>query len=348
MKTITMSMSLGALPIFLAAGGCLERKETIRITPAGGVTIELQYSGEPQDFQGPDAMPSEGSGWRVEKQRKVQEDGKEEIILTSRRTFEPREDLPTSYAAKGDPDADLAVLFPTTLRHERRDDGVYLHFRRTYAARPWAYVNYWQEQLVDENVRTLGEKPLETLTTEEKITVLKAFAGFESLKELEFAQEAARRLEPEAKPDHWMRARQALLDSYESTDWDATVARLTALSDEEERYRVFEEESKALSDAGFHAFVTELAATARYGKSDVERFSREYERARKRWAITDAVANHAFRIRVYLPGEVVAQNADKIDDDGAAIWEFDGKALRDRAHELMITARLPVSGSGKP
>ncbi|MDO8630126.1 MAG: hypothetical protein Q7R41_06495, partial [Phycisphaerales bacterium] len=143
--------------------------------------------------------------------------------------------------------------------------------------------------------------------------------------------------------DAWLCARAALLKVGEGVNWDAFVDRVVNLS-EDERNQTFEQESQRIVQDSLEAFRRALRAAANYGDSPMERFEAAYNRANKRYTITNKLGGHEFRILVHMPGEVVAHNADKMDDDGAAFWEFGGNAFRDRPYELMITSKLPKDG----
>ncbi|MFQ5430862.1 MAG: hypothetical protein ACE5E1_11185, partial [Phycisphaerae bacterium] len=62
------------------------------------------------------------------------------------------------------------------------------------------------------------------------------------------------------------------------------------------------------------------------------------------YEITDELGAHRFRIKIKMPGEVIAHNADHWHekDEGYLVWEFNGDAFRDRSFALMVTSRLPL------
>ncbi len=321
--------------------GCLERKESITITKDGRVTIAVAYEGEKGDFETLDAMPSQAAGWKVE--REIKQDGDKEVIkITGERSFGPNEELPSSFASPSDPNRRLYLSFPTTVRREVRSDGVYLHFRRVYEPRDWAYVQLWVDNVMDDNIKQLGEKKPEELTHEERVQVVRAIAGAEGLKQVELAQRALRESNEALKPDHWLLARRALLDVYEEhTDWDR-IAHTLASIPEEQRQDAMERESQQIIDAAHRAFVTSLRNDAKYDPEHFTRFEAAYDRAKKYYDITNQTGGHAFDIEVTMPGEIVAHNADKTEGDNTVRWQFDGTAFRDRSFELMVTSRLPL------
>ncbi len=325
--------------------GCLKREEIITVKADGGVTIEIEYGGEKGDFEGLDAMPSQAGGWSVH--RRTEKDGdKETVTLEGRRTFGPGEELPASYAAPNDPDAGLYLSFPTTLRRERRPDGVYLHFRRVYVPREWAYVQYWADQAVDDNIKKLADKKAEELTGEERVKIIEALGQAEAFKQIEFTQRALRETDASFKPDHWLLARQALMRVYqEQTDWESLAKKFEGLS-EEERDQRLERETQAIFDQSRRAFVDSLRKEAKYDDERIGRFQASYERTRKAYEITNQLGAHAFKIGVHMPGTLVAHNGDKV-EDGLVVWELDGQAVRDRPYELLVTSRLPLDAEPK-
>jgi len=339
-------ISAAALPILFATG-CVKRKEIIIVKPDGAVTVTIDYGGDKSDFDKGDAMPSEQGGWKVSREDRTEENKKETVDLTAERTFKPGEELPGSYAAPNDPDANLYLKFPTTLTRERRKDGVYLHFRRVYAPREWAYVQYWADEHIDDNIKKLGEKKPEELTHEERVQLIQRFAGVEAYKQIELAQRALKESDDKLKPDHWLLARRAMLTVYEEgVDWDAIARRVENLS-EEERDQAFERESQRILGEARQAFVASLKRDAGYDADRIAKFDKAYERATKYYDITNNLSGHGFEIEVTMPGTIVASNADKTEDDGSVKWEFGGNAFYDRPYELMVTSRLPLDRDEK-
>jgi len=333
-----MPVLLGAL-----AAGCVERKERIAVAADGTVTIELEYKGDANDLNGPDAMPSAKSGWSVERsfEKKKKNDGKEqeEQTWTAKRSFSPGQDLPSTFAAKDDPQADLALSFPTSVRLERRKDGTYVHFRRVYQPRKWAYVNVWQEEIMDEKIKKLAEKPAEEMDRSERLELLQAFGKLEAFKQIEFVRAALNESDPGLAQDHWLKVREAALSIYRDYDYDSLVGRLEQVSKEEHDERI-EAESKRLLERAEAAVLGTLRRSADYNDENIAKYEMALGRARKLFAITDQHNGHLFHISVNMPGEIVGHNADKLEDDDTAVWEFGGNAFQDRAHELLITSRI--------
>ncbi len=335
-SSLPYCVAVGCLTV-LAAAGCVERKERITIAADRSVTIELEYEGNPQELSTGDAMPLAECGWDVTLTT-TKDDDEERQTLRAKRTFAPGAELPGDFAAGGDPDADLYLSFPTTLKTQRRGDGVYYHFRRVYTPRRWAYLSYWDDRLADE-IKDLSDKPVEEMTQEERIQVARAIAGVEGYRHVEFAGEALKKAEPDLAPHHRLLARRAILNAYEEVDWSGVVDRYME-TPEEERDEYFEQASKRISREAHEALLRSLREEAGLDDSRITRFERAFDRARRYYDVTNSLGGHHFEVRVKMPGLVVAHNADKLDDNGEAVWEFKGNAFRDRPFELLVTSRL--------
>ncbi len=365
-----------------ALAGCVERKETIHISSDGAVSMDLEYRADPGEFDSPVAFPSEKSGWTVDRRSEFDHKGKETVALTSRRAFAPREALPGNFAAKGDHDAALYLQFPTTVRVERRADGTYMHFKRVYESREWAQIQYWHDLAFDDDVKKLGDKPVEEMTMAEKARVVKAFAGFELFKHMELAKRAIEKMGDRIPQDASLRARMILTSRYEDTDWEAFVDQFETPSDvdraasedesvtqtesdpsvaglvksaankteeaKEERTARFEAAAKQLLVESLHGAMAELAESTDLDESHMQKLHAEFANAKKAYDITESLGAHSFKIKVLMPGELVGHNGDKIDEeDGGIVWEFDGKAFRDRRFELAATVKLAGGANGQ-
>ncbi len=344
---------------FVAIAGCVERKETIRIAPNGAVSMALEYTADPGDFDTPVAFPSPESGWVVDRRSEFDDKGKEMVILTSSRAFAPREVLPSNFAAKGDRDASLYLQFPTTIRVEQRADGTFMHFKRVYIPREWAQIEYWRDRLIGDDIKKLGDKQLVDLSIEEKARIVRAFATFELFKHMELAKSAIEKLGDRVPQDTWLRTRMILTGQYEDMDWEAFVAQFEAdvskgtvgaadvsgasadssktvksndangegtkdsaddaTEDHAERVARYDAAAKNLLRETMQVAVAELKATANLDESQMGMLHKEFMRSQKAYDITDSLGAHSFQIKVIMPGEIVGHNGDKIDDDDGGI-----------------------------
>jgi len=334
----------------LAFSGCVMRKETIRVSPNGAVTIDVTIEGSEEELSKGDAMPSEKDGWRVT--RRVEKEGDhEKRILEASRAFEPREALPRTFSDQSASDDPLYLDFPTTLQVERREDGLYYTFRRTYTPRRFAYVNFWQEMFFDEDMKKLAEKPVDQLNRDEQLQIIQAFAGFEAFKQLEFAKEAVASIRAAVPVEAELRARRALLDVYEEdNDYFGRVLELCEPLPDEERSDCFLRESEHILKDGYRAYIDALQTETELSADQMAAFERSYGQVKRCFEITEQLGGHGFEIDVHMPGVIVAHNADKVRDaEGDApeyvTFQFDGRAIRDRVHELIVVSR--VDGGGR-
>ncbi len=360
---LTMYAVLAGLS--LSAGtGCPLRKEKITVTADGAVFMELRYEGTAQELERFDALPSAESGWNVVRTVEKEDKDEETHVLTTERRFAPDEELPRDFSAPGDPDADLYLDFPTTLRVEQRADGLYFYFHRVYTPRRWAYVQHWHDFFIDDHIKKISDKPVEELTRNDRTQVVQALIGVEAFQQVEFAKAALAECEPELDQAYWLLARRALLKAYAedhllagesseevyeegthySTWFDHIVDRCDPLEDDEQN-KCYEEEAERLMAEGCAALVRSLREDAGFNHFRTARFERSYERARRYNGITNGLGAHGFQIDVAMPGEIVAHSAldeDVDEDEGVSVvrFEFDGKAFRDRPYEIMVVSRV--------
>ena len=336
--------------LLLASSGCLKRKESITISRDGSAVIKLDFDGDRDDLEFGDAMPNADSGWDVTRSVEYQDDGDETHILKATQEFAPGQSLPACFASPDDPDADLYLRFPTTYRTETRDDGVYHYFHRVYPPRAWAIVQYWEEALINDRHEELSKKPMEELTPDERQMLFEAFAAVEAHKQIEHAKEAVQDAAPTLSWEARLRARHALLDVYATTDLGAIAGRCIDAPDDESRGACFEEETAKLLDKAYHAYTDVLTSVAGFDPDQLASLDRAYQRSSRRYDLTGSLANHQFEISVSMPGRIVAHNGDRVADDRPPIrveWKFDGKAFRDRPHELIMITREPLSSSAE-
>jgi len=345
----------------VTSSGCVERKETITVARDGSVIIELEYEGTEAEMTKGDAMPSAESGWSVARSTK-EEDKKTKVILESKRRFEPGEPLPESFAAPDDPDADLYVEFPTTLRTEQRRDGTYYCLRRLYTPRRWAYVRHWQDEFVDDNVRKLGDKPVEELTSDEQRQIVEAFAAVEAFKQLEFTAIALQESNPDLPVEHGLIARQAILRYYqEASDsynggpsyFDQLIAKCSPL-EEDQQNECFDQETRRVLREAHDAYVQSLRDDAGLTTWQLAAFEEAYRRAERYFEITDQLGGHLFEINVVMPGTIIAHSAldDDIDVDeeenvSSVRFQFEGDWFRDRPYEMIVVSRVEHGQRGR-
>lgn len=331
---------IGASAGILLAGlqfGCLERKETIRVARDGGVAIHVEFSGDRGDLEGGDPLPERDSPWRAAQSVEKGSDGKERHVLRAERDFPAGQELPDAFVDERDEQHETALRFPTSVTIERRPDGVYYHFKRTYQARQEARYNVAREmdpQLFKE-LESFGGKDPSELSIEDRTKIVDALRRMEAGKQVEFLAAGVAAMEKRWPQHYGLMARSVLLAQYEKFD-TREIAEWLARPESEER------------DARINRFGEELLANGREAvqetlrrldvpSREIDQFFAAMDQEEQRRAVSEDIADDRWDIRVQLPGDLIASNATRI-EDGVAIWEFPGRLILDRDHVLMATS----------
>ena len=211
-------------PITLLSMGCLERKETIKVHPDGAVAIGLEFKGDKGELDGPFALPTARQGWRVKRDQvpkhvlsleiadKKGNEKDTEDVLEATAKFDAGKTLPSTF---GD-GSDVYLRFPTTVRREEKEDGVYYHFARTYVPRSFTHIQLFKKIFIEDKLEELEEeKNFDDLTRSERGELLSAFAKFEMFKQLELLQCAADRIERKPSQLSWLKSCKALQAVFE-------------------------------------------------------------------------------------------------------------------------------------
>jgi hypothetical protein len=322
--------------------GCLERRETITVSPDGSVTIEVVLEGDSErELTEGDAVPSLAGGWLAEAIEEIPPaDGHEDPRwrLTAGATFPPDLPLPENFADLGDPRAALYLQFPTTVAIEDRRDGVYYHFHRRYPGRPWAEVESLRELLVDETTKDLKDRKPEELTRDDRRALLRAHGTFEAAKMLVFARQAFLEVSPDAPQDGWLAVAAEVNAHQAAMDYDR-ILDLADIEDEEERNQALDDDTRRWRDEALEILRDALRRHCDYGGKRLADFTAGYAARRFAFDVTSDLSDEVFEVAVVLPGEIVASNADSA-GGGRAAWKFSGRRVRDAGLELMATSRL--------
>ncbi|UCG32700.1 MAG: hypothetical protein JSU68_13665 [Phycisphaerales bacterium] len=335
----------GAAVLLCVLAGCMRRKETITVARDGRVNISLEYDGGQADVTEGDAMPSEASGWQVAVEESVSgtDNGEptKEMTITGAATFGPGEPLPFTFGDPDDPYFDAYLRFPTTLTVEERPDGTYYHFYRVYDGRPWAQIEAWREMIKEfseEQWKQLEAKEDSELTHSDWTLMIQMLATMEYVKIENFARWALQDMLAEQPPTCWAHVVSALRGVLEDLDMDH-LAELMVASQADAEYSALEAEADAFEARLMETVRLTLLDQCRFSRRDYDRFMERFEWHQKRYEITEDLGDDTFEIHVEMPGVIVATNADS-HDENEANWEFDGKMLRDRVAELMVTSRV--------
>lgn len=327
-----------AAALVLLAGGCLERKETITIHADGSADLRAVFSGDEPDMTSGDALPLPGGPWSVE-ERRTKKSGGEGVDLERTATLRVGAGgaLPGSYAAGGDDGVSLA--FPTSVTMEKRSDGQYLHFVRTYKGRADAPFTLAKRELQrDPRMSKLLEADPDSLGPEDRRALLDAFLDIELSKELRFVDAGAKAL---AGPqDVGLRIRQAVLDARQAFPMQRALD-LLAVPQTEDRDHAIAALAAETHDRIASA-ITDALAREGLSPGEVAAFRKAEAHARRSREITEDLGDERWEVRVQLPGEVVGHNATR-EADGTLLWVFSGESLMDADVELRATCRVSVA-----
>lgn len=331
-----------ALSVLVVVGvtGCLERKETIRVNRDGAVAMHIEISGDPADFADADALPERDSPWRAADRLEKEADGeKEKQVRVADREFAAGQDLPDAYLEPRDEWHDVVLQFPTTITIEKREDGVYYHFKRTYKARQEARYNAIRElnpQLFEE-VKALAGKAPEELNDDQRLKIVTALLVTEAAKQAEYMQAGIDAMK-EKWPQHYgLFVRQSLMDHYNHIK-PAEVADLLAQPQSQERdAKINRLGERALAEGreAIHELLRKLDVPSR----EIDQFFESANVEEQRRLVTEDISDERWTVEVHMPGNIVASNATQAEKN-AALWEFNGKCMNDRDHVLMVTSKV--------
>jgi hypothetical protein len=82
-----------------------------------------------------------------------------------------------------------------------------------------------------------------------------------------------------------------------------------------------------------------LADHCGYDEDTCRAFMERYKRHARFYEITEDLCAEGFKVTVRMPGEIVGTNAEEVDGNSVT-WSFNGKMLRDRSLELMVSSRI--------
>lgn len=318
------------------AGGCLERKETVRVARDGSVELRVEITGDPEDFETGDVLPERSAGWQVRDRDETDARGRPRRHRVAVMRVAAGRPLPDAYTRPDDPQYEAALHFPTTIEIERRSDGIYYHFRRVYRRRERARFEIYRKVL-DEALKPLHDSKPQELTAEQRRSLAEALRLNESLRQAEYVMMAGEPLLDRWPQDRLLRLRQAVLDHYRQTD----VSALAELLGEPDTPQRNEQIRRRIEDLrkGVPELLRQRLRAMHVPRREIDAFVERYDLARATYAVTEDLADEKWEVRVRLPGQIVAHNADEIDGH-EAVWHFSGEFLMDRDQVLMVTSRL--------
>lgn len=308
--------------------GCLEREETLVVRRDGSMQMEVTFKGDASEFSGPDAMASRAGGWAVETEDLQKDDGKTERVLRGRQSFGPDE-WPETFAA-GD-DADVALRFPTTLTIERRRDGVYYHFERTYEPRELARYKRHQDMFGKLWEEKLGDTEFAEASPEAQRDAVGLLRDYDLARQLEYVEAGLAEMREAWPLDLRLDVRAEFRAPYVATELEEVVDMLSR-PDAADDLEAFSAELRDAAREG----MADLLRERRVPRREVDEFFAAVDFEARRHEVTEDLADESFEVSVRLPGRVIAHDGEL---DGKTVkWGFLGEALMDRTHVLRATS----------
>lgn len=336
-----MNIMAGMLLGVIWLSGCLERKETITIREDGSIKFAIAHSSESWDdmYLG-DAWPRLEGGWFAESSSVVDQEGKETFHLTAEMTLPAEAQLPADYEIPLDPYPATSAKFPTSLTMERRNDGTYYHFKRTYAARKWAYIAALREEIKERlGLNAEALQPVGKDNPQRQRTELRALAEYEIVKLEKFAGEALKDVQPDLPQDVFLAVRAALLEQSKELDFELLMELIAGAEDDPMFEEELAEEAEEFEVKAMDAIARALREGGYLSGSKTREFFRRFEWHQVYFQVTEDLADDAFMITIVMPGEIIGHNGDKA-SGSSVTWEFTGERFRDRDYDLMVTSRV--------
>jgi hypothetical protein len=340
--THTLLLAVAALLV----SGCLEREETVHVERDGSVDIRVEIRGDPGDFATGDVLPERRSGWQTRDWTTTNDKGEEKQHREARLHVAAGKPLPDSFVDPSDPNYETALLFPTELVIERRRDGTYYHFKRVYVAREQARYEYVRQTLQENSkaMKQLSEQGLEALDDQQRAEVIGVLRAIEALKYAEYVRAGAEALEDDWPQDHGLILRRAVLEHFQNEDPSPVLELLAEPAGPERDAAIDEYASRVI--AAVPDVLRDKMKELRMPRQQMEAFFAAFDEEQARRAVTEDLADDSFKVRVTLPGQIVAHNATEVDGE-FLVWQFPGKALMDRDQILMATSRVTHGARGK-
>lgn len=322
--------------------GCLERTERIIVNEDGSVDIQATFKGEqPDDFDNEDRLPKPGGSWIVEESSQPNTDGEEVYTRTATRRLPAGAELPSTFGERSEPNGKAYLQFPTTLRIDRRSDGTYYHFARTYEARDFAQAGYLQE-LADKELQKFGQKSEsgQPLTRSDWRAISEQMVKVAIQKYQVWARQAFVETQPYAPQDAWLGVVTALEQFRRNVDYDtiATLIQQNVDAGENAQANIFEQLAGELERSTIDTINSAL--TSHPNTSGTSAFRQRMAFHQKAWEVTQDLNDEKFNIRVEMPGQIVAHNGDSRANN-VVRWTFGGEFLHDRKIELLVTSKIP-------
>jgi hypothetical protein len=318
-------MALAAASAWLLLGfcSCVTREETINVLPDGSSVITVQLTADSEEELNAAAPPTAADGWKVERSTRIEDAGKTKHMLVASKHVAPHAFLPSQDAPSG-PQAALELKFPTSLTVEKRPDGTYYLFRRTFDARDFAQWNHVEAREVNKNLAPLVHQ--KSLTRSEWEKVVRMQIELQVDKKLEVARAAFLQVTPQAPVDQWVRVNKAIQAAAQKQD----IKRLVDLLQAKESPQRDKEIVEATKAWDIDATIKQSLAAQGYNEQQLTAYAEACKARDRRNEITNRINDERFCVRLQLPGQLIGSNATKIENNGTLEWQISGEQMMDR------------------
>lgn len=327
----------------LSLSACVERKERIAVRPDGTVDLSVEHRSDSiEDLLDGDALPDARAGWQTDVSSAADENGKV-VHLFEASLATTVEAMPGVYGRPSDPGASRFLQFPTSITVERRRDGVWYHFRRTYQSRRWAELAALNDSPAAQRLRQSGEGPdVQERSLDELEALSRALVDVQVQRTLLLVRRALLEGAPNAAQDGWLRARERMerlaleIDARGAAE---ELSRAVVVGDEAKRFDAIRKALKRLEATVDDQIQLVVRTECSLGGSESSGFLRSLAEQRVETEVSEDIADDSFEIVVELPGEIMGANTT--DRRGnTARWAFKGEELFDRPRELLVSSRV--------
>jgi hypothetical protein len=315
--------------------GCVERSENLKVRPDGQITANIRVTADQPSELTPGRVPGyfQPNSTRTEKDP---QSGK--TIFTASQTFTSASQLPANDAAPDDLLAKTYVQSPTILKTERRSDGTYYQFKRTYTARPCAWLAYLDDRPGSQEFKAVLGKPSGSVPLEQWTKAINFGIQTQVLKKLEQARAISLQPGMEVSQDKWLKARERLLQTIPLIDV-SNLATLVQANKQDPSSQIAITAAIHLIESQIDAALMDAIAGTGYTGPQMQKFKGLMNQAKSQESATNDARGTTYKITVELPGEPVGSNATS-SSNNTFTWEFKGDAFCDRDLELLATTKL--------
>jgi len=310
--------------------GCLERVETITVRPDGSLHVRHEFDAAGGDLDSGAAGAPAGDPWKTGRRTYEADNGEVHHVLEAEAEFASAADVPGHLGER----SERGLRFTTRLDVREEDGRKVYAFERRYAPRAWAANEAYIDEAFPEKLREVVRTGdgLEDLTKKERRRLVEGLILHEKLQKRDWAMRAA----GDGVGDRL--AARAAVDAY--YDRALSVEDVEAVLDGDR-------DSDDVADEVYAGLRDAVAARvrARRGAEAAKRVRARLDLERRGFQVTTDLGDETFEVRLALPGEVKAHNADGV-EDGRLVWKFHGKDFRDREQVLLaVSESAPEAGA---